>query len=82
MDFIRARPCCVCGSGYWDMEKGSWRNTVSHVKSKGSGGEMYRNVVPMCLVNYCHQQFELRTKDEKGEFKQLAIDLTERFFEL
>jgi len=81
-EWVRSLPCCICGSGYWDLDKGMWRNTVSHIKTKGSGGKDFDNVVPMCLINYCHQQFELKTRQEKQELVELANEYTRRFYEV
>lgn len=80
-EWIREQPCCICGSGYWDIDKGMWRNTVSHIKTRGSGGQDLDNCVPMCLINFCHQEFELKTRQEKRELLDLAREFTRRFYE-
>ena len=60
------------------MEKGIGRNTVSHIKTKGSGGKDEFNVVPMCMS--CHRQFENLSTELKQQFLPLAKELTEKFY--
>lgn len=61
------------------MEKGCWTNTVSHVKTKGSGGQDWNNVIPMCF--HCHRDWEDSTKVTKPLMLELAKDYTKEFRE-
>ncbi len=60
------------------MEKGEWSNSVSHIKTKGSGGGDENNVVPMCLT-FCHQEFEKKSKTEKQKYIPLAIQIYKNY---
>lgn len=62
------------------MELGQWANTVSHIKTKGSGGKDFDNVVPMCLTNFCHQKWEASSKENKEELLELAKQLTNEYY--
>lgn len=76
-EWIRLGPCIVCEVGNWDMDKGEWRNTVSHLKTKGSGGEIFNNVVPMCIP--CHRAWEDGQKKSKFKYLIKAKDFTQAY---
>jgi len=64
---------------YWDGLNDSPRVTVSHIKTRGSGGRDWNNVVPMCFR--CHAQFETLGGQEKREYLDLAASYGEKFLE-
>ena len=77
LEYIRSNYCVQCG-GCDRMDKhGEPRVTVSHVKTKGSGGTYYNNVIPHCL--FCHHKWEISVKKNKQEMLDLAQEYTERF---
>lgn len=65
-EWVRKLPCFLCEKGDWDFDKGEWHNTISHIKTKGSGGELIGNVLSMCIQ--CHSQFE--NSKRKNELKK------------
>lgn len=73
--WIRLGPCVLCLGGDWDEQRGEWHNTVSHVKSKGSGGGIFNNIVPMCIK--CHRSYEDSTKKNRKLLLEVAKQRTE-----
>lgn len=61
------------------MDKGQWRNTVSHVLKRGSTRRNmhYDNCVAMCLK--CHRAFEVEKPSERMRFQELAKKVTSDF---
>lgn len=71
-EWITRHECVDCG-GYTGQDRfGEWRCDASHVKTKGSGGGEYNNLIPQC--RNCHIKFEQKTRDEKREYIKLAQD--------
>lgn len=80
LEWIKRNHCCVCGTfDYVDPKSGDPIVTPSHVKTRGSGGCDFENVVPMCFR--CHRKYEDSTSAERKEYKQQAIQWTRRYFE-
>lgn len=79
LDYIRSQFCITCGGIDVVNTYGEHRVTVSHVKTKGSGGEYYNNCVPQCLR--CHRLWEDSVKANKEEMLKAAKEWTERFYE-
>lgn len=70
LDETRKLPCCVCGRGAWDMDRGEYRNEAHHVKAKGMGGGKRddENVVSLC--SSCHLElhsYPKTFKEKRGE---------------
>lgn len=63
--------------GTWDMEKGQWANTVSHVKTKGSGGKDFGNCVSMCFK--CHRRWEDSPKPQREQYLLLAQQIYQKY---
>ena len=76
-EWIRKRECCVCHQGNWNEQLGEWSNTVSHIKTKGSGGKIFGNVVSMCIP--CHRAWADGPKKNKELYLELASMQVELF---
>ena len=71
-EYITRHECVDCG-GYSEEDKYNvWRCDASHVKSKGSGGGEYKNLIPQCRK--CHIKFESLSREKKKEYIKLAED--------
>ena len=77
--WIRHQECIDCGGYEYQLPNGDWQNTPSHIKTRGSGGEDYNNVVPMCLI--CHIKFENQVKSYKERYLKIAEKLTEEYID-
>ena len=77
--YIRKQCCVSCNQGQWNMQKGEWENTVSHVIPRGSANRNNHlgNVVPHCIP--CHHQFEISVKSEREKLLPLAQKYFESF---
>ena len=73
-EFITRQPCVDCGGYSGEDNFGTWRCDASHVKTKGSGGGEYNNLIPQCRI--CHQRFERLSKYKKREYLKLAEQFT------
>lgn len=76
-EFIRTGYCAVCFQCDYVDQFGNPRVTVSHIKTKGSGGGDFNNVVPMCFR--CHRKWEDSEKSNKLEMLAMAKELTDMF---
>jgi len=80
LKFIRNHFCCKCGGmDDWDGITDNPLCTVSHVKTRGSGGKDWKNVVPMCWK--CHMKFERLPGFVKRTYYPLADMYAEKFLE-
>lgn len=77
--WLRKFPCVTCRGGDWDREKGEFHNTVSHIKTKGSGGEIFNNTVPMCFFH--HRKWEDSIKSDKDNMLRLAQEYYQRWLD-
>ena len=69
-EWIRKQRCYICGTNQ-DI-------TVSHIKTRGSGGKDENNVIPMCMK--CHMKFEpLPAKKKQEMFNKVARYYMELF---
>jgi len=78
-DFISRMACVDCGEYHGVDRFGNPRVDASHVKTKGSGGGEFKNLIPQC--RRCHIKFETKTRDQKIEYIKLAEQFTEMYFE-
>lgn len=79
-EWITRHECVDCG-GYTGQDKyHTWRNDASHVKTKGSGGQEFSNLIPQCRK--CHMKFESKSRDEKREYIKLAEDYYKAYCDL
>ncbi len=77
-NFIRSQYCILCGKfDAWNDIDSKPVNTISHVKTRGSGGEDFNNCVPMCT--FCHIKFEQWPYSQKQKYLIHAKALTSRF---
>lgn len=67
----------MCTGGNWDLDKGEFHNSVSHIKTKGSGGGIFGNVVPMCIP--CHIQYESEVKELRERFRIQAQEMYQEY---
>lgn len=81
-EYVRSQPCIICGSGYWDINKGQWRNTVSHVKKRSTRNDQpdFDNCVSMCFN--CHEKYERESPITRERFREEAKRLTIRYGEI
>lgn len=71
-EWITRQECVDCGGFTGEDKYNVWRCDASHVKSKGSGGGEYNNLIPQCRA--CHIKFESQSKYKKREYLKLAQD--------
>lgn len=78
-DWIRSQFCILCG-GFddWNGVDSVPLNTVSHIKTRGSGGADLDNCVPMCTK--CHRVFEEWPWSKKENYLTHAKLMSDRFF--
>lgn len=68
--WLRQQPCVICQTPK-DI-------TVSHIKTKGSGGQVLNNCLPMCMK--CHIRFENQSAHDKQAWLTFGKKYTERFY--
>ncbi len=70
--FVRQLPCIICGQRKESSE-------VSHVRTRGAGGDDTNNVLPMCRID--HAWFEDLSKINKRKLLPIAWQITAAFRE-
>lgn len=80
IQFIRNQHCIFCGGrDHWDGVNDVPVNSPCHIKTRGSGGRDYNNVLPACTP--CHRDFEDWPNEMKVKYFPQAILITNKYFE-